>query len=129
MSWFISKPTSAVFSDTGQTTAAATNSACRSTGHGQTPSPPPWDTSATCPNSSEPPTAPRAAQPNPTRHQPHQPHTPLSHAPKRAGPHTRTSPAATRPQPPIPQTRRWIQAQSPARTLGRASASGLTLYN
>ena len=80
------------------TTAAATDCACRSTGHGQTPSPPPCDTSATCPNSSEPPTAPRAAQPNPTRHQPHQPHTPVLHAPKRAGPHTRTSPAATRPQ-------------------------------
>ena len=45
-------------------------SACRSTGPGHTPSPPPWDTSATCPNSSEPPTAPGAAQPNPTRHQP-----------------------------------------------------------
>ena len=46
------------------------HSACRSTGPGHTPSPPPWDTSATCPNSSEPPTAPGAAQPNPTRHQP-----------------------------------------------------------
>ena len=42
--------------------------------------------------------APGAAQPNPTRHQPHQPRTPVLHAPKRAGPHTRTSPAATRPQ-------------------------------
>ena len=55
--------------------------------------------------------APGAAQPNPTRHQPHQPRTPVLHAPKRAGPHTRTSPAATRPQTPIPQTRRWIQAK------------------
>ena len=64
------------------------SSACRSTGHGQTPSPPPWDTSATCPSSSEPPTAPGAAQPHPTRHQPHQPRTPVLHAPKRAGPHT-----------------------------------------
>ena len=43
---------------------------------------------------------------------PHQPHTPILHAPKRAGPHTRTSPAATRPQPPIPQARRWIQAET-----------------
>ena len=34
------------------------------------PSPPPCNKSATCPNSSEPPTAPGAAQPNPTRHQP-----------------------------------------------------------
>ena len=42
--------------------------------------------------------APGAAQPNPTRHQPHQPRTPVLHAPKRAGPHTRTSPAATQPQ-------------------------------
>ena len=38
------------------------------------------------------------------------PRTPVLHAPKRAGPPTRTSPAATRPQTPIPQTRRWIQA-------------------
>ena len=52
------------------TTATATDCACRSTGHGHTPSPPPWDTSPTCPNSSEPPTAPGAAQPNPKRHQP-----------------------------------------------------------
>ena len=52
------------------TTAAATDCACRSTGHGHTPSPPPWDTYPTCHNSSEPPTAPGAAQPNPTRHQP-----------------------------------------------------------
>ena len=37
---------------------------------GRTPSPPPCNKSATCPNSSEPPTAPGAAQPNPTRHQP-----------------------------------------------------------
>ena len=29
---------------------------------------------------------------------PHQPHAPVPHAPKRARPHTRTSPAATRPQ-------------------------------
>ena len=36
----------------------------------QTPSPPPCNESATCPSSSEPPTAPGAAQPNPTRHQP-----------------------------------------------------------
>ena len=43
---------------------------------------------------------------------PHQPRTPILHAPKRAGPHTRTSPAATRPQPPIPQARRWIQANT-----------------
>ena len=57
-----------------------------------------WDTSATCPNSSEPPTAPGAAQPNPPATNPHQPHTPLLHAPKRAGPHTRTTTAATRPQ-------------------------------
>ena len=56
------------------------------------------------------PQRPGAAQPHPTRHQPHQPRTPVRHAPKRAGPHTRTSPTATRPQPPIPQTRRWIQA-------------------
>ena len=52
-----------------------TQSACRSTGHGQTPSPPPWDTSATCPSSSEPPTAPRrsAVEPHapPTAPAPH----------------------------------------------------------
>ena len=57
------------------TTAAATNCACRSTGHGQTPSPPPWDTSATCPNSSEPPLSARrsAAEPHapPTAPAPH----------------------------------------------------------
>ena len=49
----------------------------------------------------------RPAQRSPTRTppatNPHQPRTPILHAPKRAGPHTRTSPAATRPQPPIPQ--------------------------
>ena len=52
----------------------------------------------------------RPAQRSQTPHatNPHQPHTPILHAPKRAGPHTRTSPAATRPQPPIPQARRWI---------------------
>ena len=55
----------------------------------------------------------RPAQRSQTPHatNPHQPHTPILHAPKRAGPHTRTSPAATRPQPPIPQARRWIQAK------------------
>ena len=92
------------------TTAADTDCACRSTGPGRTPSPPPCNESATCPSSSEPPTAPGAAQPNPTPPPTRtSPHTPILHAPKRAGPHTHTSPAATRPQPPIPQARRWIQ--------------------
>ena len=93
------------------TTAAATDCACRSTGHGQTPSPPPWDTSATCPAHLSRPQRPAQRRPTPPATNPHQPHTPILHAPKRAGPHTRTSPAATRPQPPIPQTRRWIQAK------------------
>ena len=75
--------------------------------------------------------APGAAQPNPTRHQPHQPPTPTTHAPKRAGPPKHTSPAATRPQPPIPQARRWIQAtavEAPllvlAQELGRLGRAG-----
>ena len=56
------------------------------------------NTSATCPSSSDPPlSAPRSAA------EPHPPPTaPAPHSsparPKRAGPHTRTSPAATRPQ-------------------------------
>ena len=66
------------------TTAAATDCACPSTGHGQTPSPPPCNTSATCPCSSDPPLSARrgAAQPQapPTRHKPR---TPVPHAPKR----------------------------------------------
>ena len=56
------------------------------------------------------PQRPAQRRPTPPATNPHQPHTPILHAPKRAGPHTRTSPAATRPQPPIPQARRWIQA-------------------
>ena len=56
------------------------------------------------------PQRPAQRRPTPPATNPHQPHTPILHAPKRAGPHTRTSPTANRPQPPIPQTRRWIQA-------------------
>ena len=57
------------------------------------------------------PQRPAQRSPTPPATNPHQPRTPILHAPKRARPHTRTSPAATRPQPPIPQTRRWIQAK------------------
>ena len=52
------------------TTADATNCACRSTGPGRTPSPPPCNEPATCPSSSERRAAPGAAQHHPTRHQP-----------------------------------------------------------
>ena len=94
-----SRPPSATGSSPCQaassTTAAATDCACRSTGHGQTPSPPPWNTSATCPSSSDPPLSARRSAAAP--HAP--PTTPAPHSsparPKRAGPHTRTSPAAT----------------------------------
>ena len=67
------------------TTAAATDCACRSTGPGRTPSPPPCNESATSPCSSEPPlSAPHsAAQPNPKRHQPATARTPVPHTPKR----------------------------------------------
>ena len=58
------------------------------------------------------PQRPAQRTPTPPATNPHQPRTPILHAPKRAGPHTRTSPAATRPQPPIPQARRWIQANN-----------------
>ena len=72
------------------TTAADTDCACRSTGPGQN-------------------TFTTALQH--IRNLAHlSPATPILHAPKRAGPPKHTSPAATRPQPPIPQARRWIQA-------------------
>ena len=81
------------------TTADATDCASRSTGPGSTPSPPPWDTSATCPNSSERRAAPgrSAAQPQtpPTRHSTP---TPAQRAPTPTGPPKHTSPAATQTQ-------------------------------
>ena len=54
---------------------------------------------------------PAQRSPTPSATNPHTAPTPTTHAPKRAGPPKRTSPAATRPQPPIPQARRWIQAK------------------
>ena len=106
------------------TTAAATDCACRSTGHGQTPSPPPCNESATCPCSSEPPlSAPRsAAQPQapPTRHNPQpRPHTPQN-APARTHAPAQRPPG---PKPTIPQTRRWIQAK-PVTSLPRQPITG-----
>ena len=71
------------------------------------------------------PQRPAQRRPTPPATNPHQPHTPILHAPKRAGPHTRTSPAATRPQPPIPQARRWIQAKGPQ--LGAVGQKGSCL--
>ena len=65
------------------------------------------------------PQRPAQRRPTPPATNPHQPRTPILHAPKRAGPHTRTSPAATRPQPPIPQARRWIQAKRAVRCCRR----------
>ena len=43
------------------------------------------------------PQRPAQRRPTPPATNPHQPRTPILHAPKRAGPHTHTSPAATRP--------------------------------
>ena len=94
------------------TTADATDCASRSTGPGSTPSPPPWDTSATCPNSSERRAAPGAAQPNPKRHQPATAPQPRLNAPRHP-PARPNTPARRppRPKPSIPQARRWIQAE------------------
>ena len=64
--------------------------------------------------------APRAAQPNPTRHQPHQPRTPVPHSSPARPKTPQNAPAGTNtpaqrppgPKPTIPQTRRWIQAKN-----------------
>ena len=95
------------------TTAAATDCACRSTGPGQTPSPPPWDTNPQpAPTHLTRRTAPGAAQPNPTRPQPAPDTTHSDPArPKTRRPAHTHQPSTNQPDTSPPtQTRRWIQA-------------------